>query len=125
MRSHALALTAALLLTACATAPAHLTAAKAAVDGRTEYVYYKGWKKPAGLTKNQGNCTWFTSSYAVELLNNGRGWHWPTLCQVPGGAWHSVLDVDGWRLDNREAKVIPVWASNCLNNRKAFLHVKQ
>ena len=118
MRS--LAALAALALTACATAPAHLTAAKAAVDGRLEYVYYKGWVKPAGLAKNQGNCTVFSASYMLEVRSTGHQAPMPTVCQVPGGEWHAVLDVDGWRLDNREATVLPIWASDCTNNKKAF-----
>ena len=122
MRSttHALAITAALLLTACATAPAHLTAAKAAVDGRKAYVHYIDTPPLSELGGPTGNCVAFALDYAAELRAMGYKAPLATACVLPDGTGHAVLDVDGWRLDNREARVIPVWASECLNSVPAF-----
>jgi predicted transglutaminase-like cysteine proteinase len=102
-----------LMLTGCATAPAHLTAAKEAVDGRTEYVYYTGWVKPAWAGENQGNCAAFTLAYATELREMGYRAPLATLCRLPDGTGHAVLDMDGWRLDNRYAYVMRTTESDC------------
>ena len=120
MRSLALAL----LLTGCATAPAHLTAAKNAVDGRKEYVFYDTeiisrfkstcvpiWqlhKKPSGLNPHQGNCLDYAIAYREEL---GRGNIRTTF--LPDGTAHAYLVVDGWVLDVREGSVVPVGLSQC------------
>lgn len=78
-----------------------------------EYVYYKGVSKPAWVGENQGNCAAFSIAYASEL--RGMGYKAPmlTLCRLPDGEGHAVLDVDGWRLDNRYGWVMPVEQSDC------------
>jgi predicted transglutaminase-like cysteine proteinase len=104
-----------LALTGCATAPAHLVDAKRSVDNRKEYVYYTGWVKPAGLKPNQGNCAAFSIAYMFELRE--MGYHVEqsslTTCRVPDGTGHAVLDVDGWRLDNRFSYVMKINQSDC------------
>lgn len=107
MRSLALAL----LVTGCA--PAHLTAAKNAVDARTQYVYAEGVKLPSQRVAGQGNCADFAIEYFMELKRAGYSPMIPTPCTLPDGQGHAVLDVDGWRLDNRERSVIPVTLSDC------------
>lgn len=103
----------ALLLTACATAPAHLTQAKQSVDSRMEYVNYTGWVKPSWVGEDQGNCAAFSLAYASELRRMGYSVGLSSLCRTPDGEGHAVLDVDGWRLDNRYGYVMPVEQSDC------------
>lgn len=103
----------ALLLAGCATAPAHLTQAKAAVDSRMEYVYYTGWVKPNGVSENQGNCAAFALAYATELREMGYRAPLATTCRLPDGTGHAVLDIDGWRLDNRYGYVMRTIESDC------------
>ncbi len=100
-----------ILLAGCA--PAHLTQAKAVVDSRSEYVYYTGWVKPQGIGENQGNCAWYSLQYASQLRRMGYSAPNPTLCRVPDGTGHAVLDVDGYRLDNRLGYVIKTTESDC------------
>jgi hypothetical protein len=120
MRSLALAL----LLTGCATAPAHLTAAKNAVDWRKEYVFYEAanisrfkgtcvpiWQmhnKPSHLDPHQGNCLDYAIAYREKL---GRGNIRTTM--LPDGTAHAYLVVDGWVLDVREGSVLPMELSQC------------
>ncbi len=106
MRSLALAL----LVTGCASIPpAHLTAAKNAVHSQYTYQYrltnvQEELSRPEDGT---ANCTKFTLEYQ-ELVGGER-----VVCTLPDGDRHRVLDVDGWRLDNRERSVIPVTLSDC------------
>jgi len=93
--------------------PRHLVQAKRAVDARSEYVYYTGWVKPAGLKENQGNCAWYALQYSAELERMGYSAPWLKECRLPDGTGHAVLDVDGWRLDVRERTVIPASLSVC------------
>ena len=100
-------------LTGCATAPAYLVDAKRSVDARMEYVYYTGVEKPAHLTENQGNCAAFSLAYWKAVRSTGNKAPLPTLCRLPDGTGHAVLDVDGWRLDNRYSYVMPINHSDC------------
>ena len=106
-------LVAVLLLAGCATAPAHLADAKRSVDSRMDYVYYTGWLKPAWVDENQGNCAAFSLAYATELREMGYRAPLATTCRLPDGTGHAVLDVDGWRLDNRYGYVMRTIESDC------------
>lgn len=103
-----------LLLAGCAAtpdyiAPANLTEIKKDVESRYVYQYrYTGIQKEY-FRKEDGtaNCTKFALEY--QKLAGGT----ITRCQLPSGAYHHVLDVDGWRLDNRYSYVMRVEDSEC------------
>lgn len=103
----------AFILSGCTVAPDYLIQAKDVVDRRMTYVYYRGWSKPSWVGENQGNCAAFAIGYWAELKRKGYKPPIPITCVLPDGTRHAVLDVDGWRLDNRYTWVMPVTESDC------------
>lgn len=101
-----------IFLTACSYGPAHLEQAKASVDKRMTFVSYYGWKRPAGMPYNQGNCAAFAKAYRAELKR--KGYDGKVFgCILPDGEHHAALQVGEWVLDNRYPMVVPLEGYEC------------
>lgn len=100
------------LLTACAHAPAELAAAKANVDNKLEYRYYRGFTKPDYFKPNQEKCTGFSKAYQAELKVQGIQ-SVRFLCVTPSGQSHMATQVGDWVLDNRYNYVVAFDEYDC------------
>ena len=104
----------ALLLAGCASqAPDVLNQAKAAVDGRASYANYTGWDRRVLQVGDKGNCVAFAYSYYDEAQKRGV----PLMmrsCTLRNGEEHAfVFSLDGWALDVRHDRVVPLSEVGC------------
>lgn len=100
------------LLTACAHAPAELTAAKASVDSRLEYAHYYGDNRPAHLEAHEVNCKGFSKAYEAELRQaNLKAVRF--ICLTPDGEPHMAVVSGEWVLDNRYSAPVALKGYDC------------
>jgi hypothetical protein len=106
------------LLTACAHAPAELTAAKASVDSRYTYSYRMTSRDYERSRPEDGtaNCSKYAVEYWVAVMVRGYGLDRSKAieCVLPSGVKHSVVVIDNtWVLDNRYPMVVNINNYDC------------